>query len=463
MTNPRHPKFLETLLEVGGEVYEVGGTVRDQILKIPHKDKDYLVRKIPIEKLKNILAPFGKVAVVGKSFGVLKFSPHSHPDTVVDMALPRKERSTGVGHRDFEVEYDPNLPVEEDLGRRDFTVNAMAMDLKSGKIIDPFQGQKDLESKILRMVFDRAFEEDPLRLVRAVQFAARFGLTIEPKTFEAMKTDAKLIATVSAERIIEETRKLFLAPKPSIGFEILRRTGLLKILFPEVADLIGIEQDKLPGDDVYQHTMRVLDAARNDEFLEHPGDLELLLAALFHDTGKAPTRKYDKAKDRIVFYSHQLVSKRMVRKWLAKMKATHVGINPQHVETLVEHHMFETKSYFTDKAIRRFVHKVGEDLIYKLLDLRLADNRGGKHPKSINGVLKMRERVRTELAKKPPFGPKDLAITGHDLMAIGVEAGPRMGKIIKQLVELVLDDPSLNTKERLIEVVKQIINSPGAE
>ena len=462
MIHKEHPKFVETLWQSNGEVYEVGGTVRDRLLKIPHKDKDYLVRGISIEKLKNILAPFGKVVLVGKSFGVLKFSPHSEPGTTIDIALPRKERSTGVGHRDFEVDYDPDLTVEEDLGRRDFTVNAMAMDLKSGKIIDPFQGQKDLEAKILRMVFDGAFEEDPLRLVRAVQFAARFGLAIEPKTFEAMKTDAKLITTVSAERIIEETRKLFLAPKPSIGFEIMRQTGLLKILFPEVAALIGIEQDKLPGDNVYQHTMRVLDAARDDEFLEHPGDLELLLAALFHDTGKAPTRKYDKTKDRIVFYGHQLVSKRMVRKWLQHMKATHIGINSQHVETLVEHHMFETKSYFTDKAIRRFVHKVGEDLIYKLLDLRLADNRGGKHPKSVKGVLKMRERIRTELAKKPPFGPKDLGVTGHDLMAIGVEAGPRMGQIIKQLVELVLDDPSLNTKEQLIEVVKQIINSPGA-
>ena len=349
------------------------------------------------------------------------------------------------------------------MGRRDFNINAMALDLQSEKIIDPFQGRKDLEAKTLRMVFDKAFEEDPLRLIRAVQFAARFGLAIEPKTFEAMKTDAKRIGTVSAERIIEEIRKLFLAQKPSIGFEIMRQTGLLPFLFPEVHALIGIEQDKRPGDDVYQHTMRVLDAAREDEHVEHAGDLELLFAALFHDTGKAPTRKYDKAKDRIVFYGHQLVSKRMVRKWLSKMKATHIGIDPHHVETLVEHHMFETKSYFTDKAIRRFVHKVGEDMIYKLLDLRLADNRGGKHPRSINGVLKMRDRVRTELAKKPPFGPKDLAVTGHDLMAAGIEAGPRMGQIIKQLVELVLDDPGLNTKERLLEIVKQIRDTAEAK
>ncbi len=463
MTHKTDPKFLETLWQAGGEVYEVGGPVRDRLLGIPHKDKDYLVRLIPMEKLKKFLSPFGKVAVVGKMFGVLKFSPYNEPETTLDIALPRKERSTGVGHRDFEVDFDPRLIVEEDLGRRDFTINAMALNLKTEKIIDPFGGKKDLDAKILRMVFDKAFEEDPLRLIRAVQFAARFDLTIEPKTFESMKTNAKLITTVSAERIIEEIRKLFLAKKPSLGLEILRQTGLLQFLFPEMERLIGIEQDKRPGDDVYQHTLRVLDAAREDAFLENPGDLELLLAALFHDTGKAATRKYDKAKDRIVFYSHQLVSKRIVRKWMQRMQVTNIGINPQHVETLVEHHMFETKSYFTDKAIRRFVHKVGEDLIYKLLDLRLADNRGGKHPKSVNGVVKMRDRVRTELAKKPPFGPKDLAVTGHDLMAIGIEAGPRMGQIIKQLVELVLDDPGLNTKERLLEIAKNIRDTAGVK
>jgi len=455
-------KFLDALLQSGGEVYEVGGTVRDRLLNLPHKDKDLLVRKLDIEKLKALLSPYGKVAVVGKAFGVLKFTPHLDPSNIFDIALPRKEQSTGVGHRDFEVDYDPNLPVEEDLGRRDFTINAMAFDLKSEKLIDRFNGQQDLQNKILRQVFEKAFEEDPLRLVRAVQFAARFGLTIEPKTFDSMKMHAKLIDTVSPERIIEELKKLLTAPVPSLGLEMMREAGLLHLVLPEVEGLIGIEQDKRPGDDVYKHTLRVLDAARNDPYLENSGDVELLLAALFHDVGKKTTRRYDKAKDRIVFYSHQLVSKRMAKKWLQKMKVTTIGVHPENVETLVENHMFETKSYFTDKAIRRFVNKVGQDLIYKLLDLRLADNRGGKHPRSIKGVLKMRERVKEELAKKPPFGAGDLAINGHDLMNIGIPAGPQMGKIIKQLVELVLDDPKLNTKEHLLALVKEMAHNSAA-
>ena len=452
-------KFLNPLWQAGAEVYEVGGSVRDRFLKIPHKDMDLLVRNISIEPLKALLNPYGKVALVGKAFGVLKFTPHLNPDTTIDIALPRTERSTGTGHRDFDVAYDPNLPVEKDLERRDFTINAMAFDLKTEKIVDPFDGQKDLAAKILRQVFDKAFEEDPLRLIRAVQFAARFELTIEAKTFEAMKANAERITTVSPERIIEELKKLFLAKTPSIGFEIMRETGLLKKIFPELQDLIRIEQDKRPGDDVYRHTLRVLDATRADEYLEHPGDLELMLAALFHDTGKAATKRYDKTKERIVFYGHQLVSKKIAHKWLQKMKVTTLGVDPEHIETLVEHHMFETKSYFTDKAIRRFVNKVGLDLIYKLLDLRLADNRGGKHPRSVKGVLKMRERVRAELAKKPPFGALDLAITGHDLITLGVPPSPKMGLIIKQLVELVIDDPDLNTKERLIELAKQIMEN----
>lgn len=448
-------KFLEPLFQAGAEIYEVGGTIRDRLLGLPHKDKDLLIRNLSIEKITALLKPYGKLAFVGKTFGVLKFTPHLDPATTFDLALPRKEISTGPGHRDFQVEYDPELPIEEDLQRRDFTINAMAFNLQTQKLIDPAGGQNDLKNKILRQVFPQAFEEDPLRLIRAVQFAARLDLTIEAGTLAAMQEQAGLITTVSEERIIEEIDKLFLAPQPSKGFEWMRSTGLLKKIFPELEALIDIAQDKRPGDDVYQHTLRVLDAARGDPYLKYPGDLELMFAALFHDVGKAKTQRYDQSKGRIVFYSHQIVSKRICHHWLKKMKATTIGLNPDHVEKLVYHHMFETKSYFTDKAIRRFIQKVGPDLIFKLLDLRLADNRGGKHPRSIKGVLRMRERVTEILSQKPPFGPKDLAIRGHDLMALDIPEGPQIGKILKQLVEMVLDEPKLNTKDQLLAIVKE--------
>src|SRR5262245_5831906 len=188
---------------------------------LPHKDKDLLVTHIPFDDLTVLLSRHGSVQQVGKFFGVLKFRPHGG-NSEFDIALPRMERSIGVGHRDFEVHFDPYLPVEKDLGRRDFTVNAMARDLKNGALIDPFGGRDDLEKKILRQVFPQAFEEDPLRMLRAVQFAARFGLTIEPTTLQALKTHAALINSVSPERVLEEIRKLFMAPKPSQGFWIMR-------------------------------------------------------------------------------------------------------------------------------------------------------------------------------------------------------------------------------------------------
>lgn len=455
----KHPKFFNALWDAGGEIFEVGGSVRDRFMGHPHKDQDLLVARLPMEPMKKVLKPYGKMATVGRVFGVLKFIPFEHPSQTFDIAIPRKEISTGIGHRDFKVEYDPHLPIEEDLRRRDFTINAIALDLKTEKHIDPFDGEKDLKKKLLRMVFEDSFHEDPLRLVRAVQFAARFHLTIEPETLESMQKNAPLIKTVSHERVIEEVRKLMTAPKPSEGFDWMRKTGLLPLVFPEVAETIDVGQDKKPGDDVYGHTMRVLDAARGDPYVENRGDMELMFAALFHDVGKTPTRSYDKEKDRIVFYGHQMASRRMCRKWLKRMKASVIGLNHNHVEKLILNHMFETKSYFTEKAVRRFIRKISPELIFKLLDLRLADNRGGKYPKSINGVLKMRARVRSELSKKPPFSAKDLEINGHDLMQAGIPAGPHMGKILKQLVELVLDDPKLNTKDQLLAIVKDMLEN----
>jgi len=452
-------QFLRDIWNANGEVYEVGGSVRDRFLGKPNKDADYLVCNLSIHTLAQILKDYGKVAQVGKSFGVLKFFPHSQSQIEMDFAIPRKEKSTGVGHKDFEVHFDPSLPVTVDLSRRDFTINAMAFNLKNQELVDPFGGKKDLDNKVLRQVFPKAFEEDPLRLVRAVQFAARFQLSIEKKTWESIQANASLIKTVSPERIVEELRKLFLATKPSHGFNLMRDSGLLKEILPEVSGLVGIQQDKRPGDDVYLHTMRVLDAARQDPYLDHPGDLELLLAALFHDTGKAETQSLDPIKNKVVFYGHQVVSARLARRWMKKMKITTLGVDPKNINVLVYNHMFETKSYFTDKAIRRFIQKIGKELIFKLLDLRLADNRGGKHPNGIQGVLKMRKRVEEELAKKPPFGPADLAISGNDLMAMGFEEGPNIGKILKDLVEIVLEKPEWNTENSLKEIVKEKVKN----
>ncbi|MDO8644569.1 MAG: HDIG domain-containing protein, partial [bacterium] len=443
------------LTEKGGSVYLVGGSVRDQLLNTEQKDNDFLVTGIPLKELTLVLQKFGKVIPVGRSFGVIKFTPEGTKE-IFDIALPRKESSTGTGHRDFQVDFDPFLPVETDLGRRDFTINAMARDVQTGKLIDPFHGEKDLQAKKLRIVFEKSFEEDPLRLLRAIQFAARFQLTLTPETEESMKQSAPLIKTVSAERIIEEIRKLLLAPKPSYGFQLMLKTDLLQHVFPELQEGVGVEQgNKFLNDDVFQHTLRVLDASRKDEAIPFSGDMELMFAALFHDIGKPRTKRYVPEKERIAFYGHQTVGMRMARKLMNRLKISTIGVDPERVENLVDNHMFQTKSFFTDRAIRRFIGKIGPDLILKLVDLRLADNRGGKYPEGIKGVLRLRKKIEEEIAKKPAFTPKELAVTGHDIMALGINPGPQIGSIQKALIQIVLDYPEKNEKEILIDIIKK--------
>ncbi len=456
MREPRS-NFIETLHKLGGLVYEVGGTVRDRMLGRDQKDLDLLVARLPLAKILAALQPLGEVVTVGKSFGVIKFRPRG-TEKQFDIALPRKEVSTGVGHRDFEVDYDPNLPVEVDLSRRDFTINAMARDLTNHKLVDPFKGSTDLEKRILRIVSDRAFEEDPLRLMRGVQFAARFGLTVEPTTYEAMEAAAPLIRSVSGERIAEELRKLFLAERPSQGFILMQKTGILKQVLPELEENVGVKQgNKFRDDDVFMHTMRVLDAARKDREIPLSGDLELVFAALFHDVGKVRTQRFDPEKNRITFYCHQTVGRKMFQKRAAALKLSTLGIDSGNVAQLIEEHMFQTKSFFSDRAIRRFINKVGPERILKLIDLRLADNRGGKYPEGIRGVLKLRKKIAEELAKKTPFGVKDLAIGGRDLMALGIPEGRQIGAMLKELLEVVLDEPEKNDKETLLALAQEKI------
>ncbi len=447
--------FITRLLSVQGEVYLVGGTVRDILMGLPHKDYDLLVRGLPPEELVKTLKPLGYIKEVGKSFGVFKFRPNEFSEFEFDIALPRVEKSTGVGHRDFQVDFNHLLTAEEDLGRRDFTLNAMAYNLQTETLVDPFDGKKDLEQKILRQVFPKAFEEDPLRLLRAVQFAARFSLTIEPNTLNAMKEHAEKIKTVSRERIIIEVQKLMTAPKPSHGFDIMRNTGILEHIFPFVKKMIGVLQPMKQNEDVYLHTMKVLDAARNSSEMEHPGEMEMMFSALLHDAGKPQTHRIDPKTGKTTFYAHQIVSKKIARRWLEEYKASTIGLNVDQVLSLVEHHMFETKSFYSEKAIRRFVSKIGQDSIFKLIDLRIADKKGGRYPDSMKGILKLRDVIRAEINKKPPFGPKDLAINGHEIMTLGFKPGPIIGKIQAFLMEKVLDEPGLNEKEKLIQLIKE--------
>ncbi len=280
----------ETVKEIltRGRIFEVGGAVRDRLLlgEVASKDRDYLVTGIDYDELTRLLRNHGRVDLVGRSFGVIKFTqPRGGAPYTFDLTLPRKEYSTGWGHKDFEVEFDPSLSVEEDLLRRDFTINAMAVPLDGAELIDPLNGRFDLEKRLIRMVYPESFADDPLRMLRAVQFAARFAFDIEPETLEAIKANASRIASVSAERVGEELNKLLeRSEKPSIGFRLMRDTGLLAEILPELAACVDIDQ---PGGyhrwDVFEHTMHTIDACRPD--------LRLRMAALFHDVRKPQAKR----------------------------------------------------------------------------------------------------------------------------------------------------------------------------
>ncbi|MCJ7508777.1 MAG: hypothetical protein MUO85_08630, partial [candidate division Zixibacteria bacterium] len=280
--------IIEKILEKG-KIYEVGGGVRDKFISpiLPDVDKDYLITGIPLEELCQILSKFGKVDLVGKSFGIIKFSPRKKKEEVIqayDIALPRKEYSTGVGHKDFKVDFDENLKVEDDLARRDFTINAMALELPNEKLIDPLNGRKDIKNRLVRFTSPQSFKDDPLRMLRAIQFAARFEFEIEKKTYDSLCENVQLISTVSMERIQEEINKLLLkAKRPSTGFRLMQKSGMLEILFPELEKTVGIDQ---PGGyhayDVFEHSILSVDYA--------PVDFTIRLASLFHDISKPETK-----------------------------------------------------------------------------------------------------------------------------------------------------------------------------
>ncbi|MGB5106762.1 MAG: CCA tRNA nucleotidyltransferase [Candidatus Zixiibacteriota bacterium] len=441
-----------------GQLYEVGGTVRDELLgkRQESKDSDFLVTGIPYQDLVSILRNFGRVDIVGKSFGVIKFSPRetvSDVSTQIDFALPRKEYSTGEGHRDFAVNFDHTLPVQDDLYRRDFTINAIALNVATGEIVDPLNGRRDIVDRLLRYTTAESFKEDPLRMLRAVQFAARLGFTIEEKTYQSICDNVRLIETVSAERIAEELNKLLIkADKPSIGFQLMQATGLLQYILPELQNTVGVEQ---PGPyhawPVFQHTIYTVDAA--------PKKLLTRMACLFHDIAK-PQAKRLTEEGGATFYGHETYGARITRDALERLRYSNDFIDD--VVTLVDRHMFTTD--VSDKGLRRLIRKTGLDLIYDLLDVRRADVAGQGKGGNTDDVDVLEQRIREEIAKKPPFGLGDLALNGNDIMReFNLAPGKEVGLVLNYLLEIVLDFPDKNNFETLMAEAKSYFRNSTHE
>ena len=305
-------KIAALVAELGGKTYYVGGTVRDGLLGIENKDVDIEVHGITPAQLENILDSVGEKLKIGASFGI-----YGLRGCDIDIAMPRIEQATGRGHRDFEVFVDPFLGAQKAALRRDFTINALMKDVLTGEITDCFGGIDDLKNGILRHVNDKTFVEDPLRALRACQFAARFNFKIAPGTLDIIKT--MNLDALARERVLAELKKALLkAERPSIFFNCLRDACQLGFWFPELESLIGLEQPPIwhPEGDVYSHTMLVLDAAAKlKNKAQNPTGF--MLGALCHDFGKAVTQKTENGK--ITFYSHETEGLPLIESFLRRL------------------------------------------------------------------------------------------------------------------------------------------------
>jgi tRNA nucleotidyltransferase (CCA-adding enzyme) len=453
--------FVRALHAAGARVYTVGGTVRDILLGHPRKDVDLLVTGLPQPDLIRFLRQYGRVQMTGRVFGVIKFLPPQWHDPPIDIALPRTEISTGIGHRDFVVTFDHTLPVATDLGRRDFTINAMAMDLVTGDLLDPFGGRRDLQQGILRQVSPKAFLEDPLRMLRGVQLATRFALRVEPTTHQAMQHHAASITTVAAERVAAEFRKLLQAVAPSQGFRLMHETGLLPYILPEIARLVGCTtlrsnveaQDATAGEDVFRHTLRRLDTIHQQEVLTYRQHLDILLAALFQDSGIPDATP--SACSQIAQSEHVAqCSATLALQRLTALKMTTIGAHLERIKRLIIASATESDRLGTAAALRHLAHRLGPETALMVFDLWLADRFATTPPRAIDDLLALRQRLQDETARQVPLSLQDLALNGHDLQRLGIPPGPLMGRILQTLLHRVLDDPACNTRARLLSVIQ---------
>jgi putative nucleotidyltransferase with HDIG domain len=420
------------------------------------KDLDYVVVGLTQPDVAERLGRLGNVDVVGASFAVFKFRG---PLGEADVALPRRERSTGSGHREFTIESGPEISLEDDLRRRDFRMNMIARRVDDDAIVDPYGGVADIKAARIDIVDEATFREDPLRLLRAVQFAARFEFAPTERTVVGMTDAAALVTTVSAERIGDEITKMLGAPRPSVGIELLRTTGVLAHLWPELLEGVGIEQNDWHAYDVYRHALATMDAAP-------AGDPVLRLAALLHDVGKPRTAAPRPDGRGNTFYSHEIVGAEMVPAMLARLRSSTETVET--IGRLVRYHMYAADPEQPPKTIRRFVRRVGATHLARLFGLRHADVSGSGIPEHEPGTnAAFESRVAAVLAERPPLGVTDLAIGGAEVIALLVGRGlappdfsgdRRVGAVLHALLEEVLDDPARNEAGFLVAAANRYLD-----
>lgn len=451
---PDELKKMNSLFEKNGfRAYLVGGAVRDEIMGKGAHDWDVATNAAP----EDVMRIFHKVIPTGIKHGTVTVH---FMKKAIEVTTFRTESGYSDGRHPDKVEYAAT--IEEDLSRRDFTMNAIAASLKDGTLVDPFDGIDDIKKKTIRTVGNahERFMEDGLRPVRAVRFASQLNFVIEKDTLSDIfeEETLKKVASISAERFRDEFCKIMLSPVPSVGLRLLEETGILSLFIPELLEGRGCVQGDGRGFhifDVLDHNFYASDGAPPDKML-------VRIAALMHDIGK-PRVKEIVLKDGesvCTFYNHEQVGAKMAGEILSRLKFSNAEADK--VSHLVRHHMFFYESVWSDAAVRRFVQRVGKENIGDLFDLRLADIYGMKRipvriqdSAAAGNLLELQDRIEKVLLEKSALSIKDLAVSGKDLIEAGIPAGPRMGMILKELFEAVTDDPEMNEKERLLAVAKK--------
>jgi tRNA nucleotidyltransferase (CCA-adding enzyme) len=462
----------EYVRSLGLDAYVVGGAVRDDLLDRESKDADFLVPALDIEGLRGALAPHGRteeLVVAGRAVGV-RFYPRDPAvrrlaRVGIELAPPRREVSTGPGRHDFEIVVDAAASVEEDLGRRDFTINAMARRLEDGTLVDPYGGRRDLEERVLRTVSPTSFAEDPLRIVRGLRFVAQLDVMPEAGTLAQMRREAASVRLVSGERIgggiaadgLGELSKLLLAPHPAQALRLARDTGVLVHLLPEFSAALGFDQEsRYHSLTVDEHTFQVVQAAADAN-----RSLVVRLAALFHDLGK-PHVAWRGTDDRLHYYakagysakSHEQVSAELADVALARLRyPTELR---RRVVRIVRSHMVDVGRSDPLRA-RKLLARYGYPLLRELLDHKEADIRG-KGERPVDDDLAKLERLRRTVAheRSQPHRIRDLAVRGDDLIGIGFRPGPELGATLRRLLEDVVRAPELNTHDELLRRAKEL-------
>lgn len=440
-------EILNKFTEAGFEIYIVGGAVRDLLTGRAVDDWDLTTNATPKEILK--IFPDG---FYDNLFGTVGIS-HPSCENPYEITTFRREFGYSDKRRPDKVEWGKSL--EEDLSRRDFTINAMALKKTNGEysLIDPFNGQKDLESKIVRAVgeAEARFDEDALRMMRAIRIAAELGFSIEEKTFQAIKKNASLINKIAKERVKEELFKILSSPNPEGGMIILRNAGLMVEILPEFEKTFGVEQ-KSPGRhhlyDVGTHSLMALKHCRSQDSI-------VRFATLIHDIGKP--RTYKKLESGVItFYNHEIVSTEIAANIADRLRFSKK--EKVRLMTLVRWHQFTVDERQTDSAIRRFIRNVGQENIGDMLDLRVADRLGGGARETSWRLEEFKKRLIE--VQKQPFTVRDLKIDGNDVMAaLQLRSGPKVGEILNTLFEEVVEQKLENEKRALLSRLKEFKTS----